>query len=189
MYGWLGSSNCYPVIRIRPDETLVSYCVQLPEACWKMGAERNSKPAMEETGEERCRDYQVVPHEVEVMSIRAKRRLIAFCYHMGIVVFCVGLTEVGALMGNAVMPEVAGAIILADILTFRIIPLSKKLQELLIPEAVCFGCGTVISLLGIYRDGCGYQSHKERHVFSPCPMCGKYFSWITCPVCETSIPI
>ena len=123
------------------------------------------------------------------MSIRAKRRLIVFCYHAGIVVFCIGLAKVGSIDGNAAMSEVAGVIILGDILTFRIIPLSRKLQELLIPEAVCFGCGTAIELVGIYRDGCGFQSHRERHVFSPCPMCGKYYSWITCPVCETSIPI
>jgi hypothetical protein len=144
---------------------------------------------MEETGEERRCDYQVVPHEVEVLSIRTKRRLIAFCYHTGIVVFCIGLMKAGEIIGSTVMPEVAAAVLLGDILTFRIIPLSRKLQELLIPEAVCFGCGTVIGLLGIYRDGCGYQSYKERHVFSPCPNCHKYFDWIECPACQTSIPI
>ena len=123
------------------------------------------------------------------MSIRMKRRLIASCYHAGIVVFCIGLAKVGSIDGNAAMSEVAGVIILGDILTFRVIPLSRKLQELLIQEAVCFGCGTVISLVSIYRDGCGYQSYKERHVFSPCQNCGRHFDWVECPVCQTSIVI
>ena len=144
---------------------------------------------MEETRKERRCGNQVVSHEVETLSIRAKRRLIVFCYHAGIVVFCIGLAKVGSIDGNTVMPEVAGAILLGDIFTFRLFPLSRHLEAWLIPEAVCFSCGNVIELMGIYRCGCGYQSYKERHVFSPCPNCHKFYDWIECPVCQTSIVI
>lgn len=123
------------------------------------------------------------------MSVRGKRRLIVFCYHAGIAIFCIVLAKSGEIVGSALMPRIAGAILLGDILTFRLIPLSRHLEELLIPEAVCYSCGTVIDLVGSFRCGCGFLSHKERHVFSPCPMCGKVFLFLTCPSCETSIPI
>ena len=123
------------------------------------------------------------------MGIRAKRRLIVYCYHAGIIVGSIGLIKLGAVIGNNLMPKIAVAIVIGDALTFRLLPLSRHLCEWLMPEAVCYSCGTVIELVGIFRCGCGFISHKERHVFSPCSMCGKYFSWLSCPICETSIPI
>ena len=124
-----------------------------------------------------------------LMAIRAKRRLIVFCYHAVIIVGSIGLMKLGAAIGNNLMPKIAVAIVIGDALTFRLLPLSRHLCEWLMPEAVCYSCGTVIELMGIFRCGCGYQSYKERHVFSPCPMCGKVFLFIECPVDGTTIPI
>jgi len=116
------------------------------------------------------------------LSLRLRRRLIAFTYHLLISVLCflgffIGLTKLSA------------AILLADILTFRIIPVLRWFEEILIEEASCYSCGAAIDLVGVYKCGCGFVSWKERHAFSPCPMCGKYFNWIVCPECETTIPI
>lgn len=124
---------------------------------------------------------------MHVFSVRSKRQIIAFCYHVGVVMICIAMAKAGQFFNSSAMFQVSGVILLAHLLTFRIIPVSRWLQEWLIPEAVCPGCGTAIDLVGIYRCGCGFVPHKERHVFSPCPMCGKLYSWVVCPLCETSI--
>lgn len=123
------------------------------------------------------------------ISIRRKRRLIALCYHFGVVAIVVVVAKIGMVADNTLLINMAAVVLLSHLFTFRIIPVSRWIQKRLISEAICLSCGAVIDLVGLYRCGCGFLSHKERHVFSPCPMCGKTFSWINCPECETSIPI
>lgn len=115
-------------------------------------------------------------------SIRLRRRLIVITYHAMVVLVSFAGFEVG-------LSKLSTGLLLADILTFRIMPVSKWFEETLLPEARCFGCGNPVSMVSAFRCGCGFVPYKERHVFSPCPECGKTFAWITCPECETSIPI
>ncbi len=115
--------------------------------------------------------------------------MIAFAYHFLIGAVCLTGIYAGIAVNSHRLTEGSASLWLADILTFRAIPVSRWIEEKLIPEARCFGCGTIIDLVGLYKCGCGFLSHKERHIFGPCPMCGKTFSWIICPECETSIPI
>ena len=121
------------------------------------------------------------------MNVRTKRQIIAFCYNAVIVILCLLAAKAGLVFDSPALLQTSGALLLGHILTFRVIPVSRWLQEALITEAVCFGCGTAVDLVGQYRCGCGFVPYKERHAFSPCPMCGKTFSWIVCPSCETSI--
>lgn len=123
------------------------------------------------------------------VSIRNKRRIIAFSYHALIAGISVASILAGQALSSPCFIKASITLLIADILTFRVIPVTLWIEEKLIPEAVCYGCGAAIDLVGLYKCGCGFLSHKERHLFSPCPMCGKSFSWITCPECETSIPI
>lgn len=123
------------------------------------------------------------------LSIKRRRKIIASFYHLGVVAVSLIGIKAGTILNSYSLLNVSASFLLGHILTFRIIPISRWIQEKLIQEAICFGCGAVIELVSLYRCGCGYSHYKERHVFSPCPMCGKYFLWITCPECETSIPI
>lgn len=115
------------------------------------------------------------------MSIKTKRRIIAFLYHAGII----AITLIGLKIN---IPFFVG-LLLFHVLTYRMIPVLRWIQEKLIKDVVCYTCGTEIDLINQFRCSCGYMPYKERHVFSPCPMCRKYFLWITCPLCETSILI
>jgi hypothetical protein len=123
------------------------------------------------------------------VSVRSKRRIIAFTYHA--LIAAIGFTGiiVGQALSSSCLIRASATVLIADILTFRVIPITLLIEEKLIPEAVCYGCGAMIDLTGLYKCGCGFLPHEERHIFTPCPMCGKTFSWITCPECETSIPI
>jgi hypothetical protein len=123
------------------------------------------------------------------MSIKTKRHLVAFGYHAGVLTFVVLMARIGTAIGSQGIVGASALILLGHILTFRAIPISRWVQEMLIPEATCYGCGAAIELVGLYRCGCGFVSHKERHAFSPCPMCGKNYSWFVCPECETSLPV
>jgi hypothetical protein len=124
-----------------------------------------------------------------LMGVRGKRRLVAFCYHSAVSILCAGGIYIGAIFDSPTMARTFAFLLLFHVLTFRIVPVSRWLQETLIREVECYACGSVIELEGTYKCGCGYISHRERHVFSPCPMCGKYYSWVVCPMCETSITI
>ncbi|MBI5695304.1 MAG: hypothetical protein HZC51_06115 [Nitrospirae bacterium] len=154
-----------------------------------MDGKRHGHTALEKAGKEGRSQRQAGPHEMEgiVMGVRTKRRIIAFCYNVGIVTVCLLMAKAGLALDRCSLLEVSGAVFIGHILTFRVIPVSRWLQEALIPEAVCFGCGTPVELVGQFRCGCGFVPYKERHAFSPCPMCGKLFSWVVCPSCETSI--
>ncbi|CAG0973863.1 hypothetical protein ANRL2_01863 [Anaerolineae bacterium] len=123
------------------------------------------------------------------MGIRLKRRLIAAAYHCFVITVSLAGAKTGIAFGSEFVFQSAIALFILHVLTFKVVPVSRRLQERLIPEAACFGCGTSIELVGRYKCGCGFISYKDRHGFSPCPNCGKGFLWVVCPACETSIPI
>jgi hypothetical protein len=126
---------------------------------------------------------------LESLSVRSKRRVIAFSYHFLIGAVCFTGIYAGRAVNSSCLVNGSASMLLFDILTFRVIPVSRWIEEKLIPEAACYNCGAAIGLTQAYKCSCGFLPHKERHIFSPCPMCGKTFSWIICPECETSIPI
>jgi hypothetical protein len=74
-------------------------------------------------------------------------------------------------------------------LTLRLNPLPRLVQMRLIRQATCGECGCIIDLVDSWRCGCGFTTWRPRHVFSPCPHCGKVFRWLACPGCQASIPI
>ena len=123
------------------------------------------------------------------MGIRLKRRLIAAAYHCSIITLCYAGLRAGSAFGSEFVFQTAIGFFIIHILTFKVVPVSRRLQEWLIPEAACFACGSTGDLVNRYKCGCGFISFKDRHVFTPCPNCGKGFLWVVCPACETSIPI
>ncbi|MBI1912104.1 MAG: hypothetical protein HYS21_08890 [Deltaproteobacteria bacterium] len=123
------------------------------------------------------------------MGIRLKRRLIAAAYHCSVITVSYAGAKAGIAFGSELVFQSAIALLIFHALTFKVVPVSRRLQERHIPEAPCFGCGTSIELVGRYKCGCGFIPYKDRHVFSPCPNCGKRFLFMVCPYCETSIPV
>lgn len=123
------------------------------------------------------------------MGLRLKRRLIAVAYHSLVITVCYAGVRTGIAFGSEFLLQSAIALFVLHFLTFKVLPVSRRLQEWLIPEAACFACGSTVDLVNRYRCGCGFIPHKDRHAFSPCPNCGKGFLWVVCPACETSIPI
>lgn len=131
------------------------------------------------------------PDEVQAigMSIRMRRQLITFVYHGVIVLIAVSIMAMGEAFG---MPRLIGwglGVFGFHVLSFRIIPMSRWVQEWVIQTATCSGCGHVWDLTNFYRCGCGFVPDAERHAFRPCPHCGKIFSWLECRNCQTSIPL
>ena len=129
--------------------------------------------------------YSYIRH----LGIRRKRQLIAFCYHATIITISLGGVEFSIMINSPDLHQVSSIILLLHLLTFKVIPISSWIQEKLISEGSCPGCGAVIELVDLHRCGCGFLSHEERHIFSDCQMCGKSFCWIVCPECDISITI
>jgi hypothetical protein len=125
---------------------------------------------------------------METLSIRGKRRLIAFVYHITIIGFSLGLAALSAVTEVHVLTRISVFILLADLLTFRLIPIVQWIQEALISEATCTICGAEVRLENLYQcPSCGYL--QVRHAFSPCPMCQKEVQWVICPECDSSIAV
>jgi len=122
-------------------------------------------------------------------NVKNRRQSISFLYHLAVWSIALFGISVGEALGSHNITFLSGSLLAFDLLTFSIIPFSRWLQEYLIPEAACPACGHTVELIGQYRCSCGYLSPRERHIFSPCPLCRKHFRWLTCPVCETSILI
>jgi hypothetical protein len=122
-------------------------------------------------------------------GIKTRRQLISLIYNLAIWVFSLLGMKAGAVLGSQGIIKLSAALLGFHLFTFRLLPISLWVQQQLIREALCPSCGQAIELIGQYRCGCGYMSPMERHVFSPCPLCGKCFRWLTCPACETSILI
>lgn len=114
-------------------------------------------------------------------NVKTRRQMISFLYHLAVWTV--------SLLGISAGINLMFYLLAFHLLTFRVIPIVRLIQEALIPEAVCFACGQEVELVNQYRCGCGYISPMERHIFSPCPMCGQSFLWVICPACETSILI
>lgn len=124
------------------------------------------------------------------MSVLLKKRIVTFFYHLLVVIVVVVTTAIGKNINNQTMVNIAMLTLWADVLTFRLIPLSRYLTQWIISTAACYGCGHVIDLKSLWQcSGCRFRSFKERHLFKPCVQCGKVPKWLICPVCETSIPM
>ena len=123
------------------------------------------------------------------MSLRTTRAMISLLYHASVILICL----LGFFSG---IPSHSGnvqwfflAVLLLHILTARINPLGRFIQEMIITKADCPGCGRLIELVAYWKCQCGFATGKPRHAFRPCPQCGRLFKWIDCPRCETSLLI
>lgn len=123
------------------------------------------------------------------MTLRTKKCLVALMYHGGVVL--TGM--IGSLLGIATSSQeitlLFSAVLFLHLLTFRLNPLGRLIQEKTIQEAECPGCSYVIDLVDSWKCHCGFNLREPRHAFSPCPNCGRVFGWIDCPYCDTSIPV
>lgn len=124
---------------------------------------------------------------MEAMRIKDKRGWINFLYHVSVIVISLGMIKLGCVTGFHVMIRFGIFVLIAHVLSFRILPVSRFIQEALIKRAGCTVCGAEVELENLYQCSCGYT--QVRHAFSPCPMCGTEFQWITCPECGSSIAI
>lgn len=113
--------------------------------------------------------------------------MIAFCYHLGIITISLAGMTIGVFLNSPGLVGVSVILLMLHLLTFRIIPVSRWIQESLIREATCTICGAEVELVNLYKCGCGYT--HVWHAFSPCPMCRASFQFVICPECESSIPV
>ena len=123
------------------------------------------------------------------MSIQSKRNLISFLFYG--LIFFIGIG--GVILGQATNTQhlIYGSlgILIGFVLFYKITPISRWLEQLMIRQVGCYSCGKKIELIGRWRCGCSFVTYQERHVFSPCPLCGKVFSFLVCQQCETGIPL
>ena len=49
------------------------------------------------------------------------------------------------------------------------------------PRIFCWNCGATISLIGLWRCGCGYTT--KTHLLRPCPVCGSLPRMVRCFAC------
>ncbi len=135
--------------------------------------------------------YQKQPtrYSPQIFSVRGARRIITFFYHLAILITCIVWTSEANRIKDNQLAEAVVFLFVLHVLTFRLIPVSRWLQELIISDAYCLGCGFVLNLRSRYRCSCGINPHYEKHAFSPCSNCGKIFSWMVCPRCDTTILI
>ena len=67
-------------------------------------------------------------------------------------------------------------------------PLSRWLASFFFPTITCPGCHEVLESVGIWKCGCGYQDHRERHLLRfKCPLCQGRTGRIDCPRCGATI--
>lgn len=112
------------------------------------------------------------------MNIRWQKRLISLTYHSAIfALFVIGINTEKSLL------VVIG---IFDALTFRLFPIVRFFQRLLITKTVCPGCQKEIELTDNWKCSCGYVCQTQRHIFQPCRQCGKVFSFIKCN-CDATI--
>jgi predicted RNA-binding Zn-ribbon protein involved in translation (DUF1610 family) len=66
--------------------------------------------------------------------------------------------------------------------------LQAVVPSLLYPTYTCPGCHEVLESVGIWKCGCGYQDHRERHLLQfQCPLCQGRLGRTDCPRCGATI--
>jgi|SRR5580704_10012790 hypothetical protein len=72
-------------------------------------------------------------------------------------------------------------LILGRRIAFRLVPL-------FVSRVKCPGCHEEISSVSVWNCACGFNDHREQHLFSKrCPKCGRLASHIDCPRCSSTI--
>ena len=121
------------------------------------------------------------------MALRKIRLRVAFTYHTMITLAGLILTFLGYIFNFTPVFEVGALVILFHLLMFRLLPFDRLFQQWRIRHFTCNVCNLTLDLFNHWNckgKSCGYTT--ERHLFSPCPQCGKGFAWLNCPRCETS---
>lgn len=113
------------------------------------------------------------------MNIRWQKRFIALAYHSAIF----ALLVIGINTENSFLITLG----IFDALMFRLFPIVRVFQRLLITKTSCPTCQKEIELTANWKCSCGYSCQTSRHVFLPCRQCGKTFSFIACPNYDTTI--
>ena len=113
----------------------------------------------------------------------------AVSFHGALMSLCLVGMLLGDALGNVALVSIAALILVGDLLTIRLNPSTRMIQESAIRDAECPACGEAIDLVQTWSCPCGFVTWRPRHAFSPCPNCRKVLSWIVCPVCDASIPV
>lgn len=119
------------------------------------------------------------------LSIKARKAIIFLCHNWLVIGLCLLGVFLGQLLHIDGLTTISSILLVAHLITVRFV--SQWLQEKLIRDVACPGCGNEIDLIGIYRCACGYQSPNNRSALSPCEHCGKTFEMLRCDCCGTSL--
>jgi len=112
-------------------------------------------------------------------SVRRQKKLIALFYHTAIfVIYTIGIDTQNHLLVF---------IGIFDLLTFKIFPVVRFIQKALITATHCPNCQKQVPLTNRWQCTCGFAPYTPRHIFLPCPNCGRDFNFINCPRCDTGI--
>ena len=112
------------------------------------------------------------------MNIRWQKKLIVFVYHSLIFTLFV----IGTNTENSLLTTIG----IFDALTFRLFPIVRLFQRLLITKTACPNCQKEIELTANWKCSCGYVCQTPRSIFQSCRQCGKVFSFIKCD-CDATI--
>ena len=121
--------------------------------------QRHRQMALEKSGETRRCKSPPSTNEVEaliyvyglaIFNIKTKRKIIAFIYHSGVLSISLIGIKAGTAFNSPELLNISAIVLLAHLLTFRIIPILRWIQEKLIRETTCYGCGALIELYGLY---------------------------------------
>lgn len=63
------------------------------------------------------------------------------------------------------------------------------LVQLCYPTITCPGCREVHDARGMWLCGCGFKSHRPRHLLAKCPGCGERPGRTDCPRCGVTIQV
>ncbi len=125
--------------------------------------------------------------KVVFVSLKIKRQLLRLAVHS--IVLAVLL--IGMVLSSLSESQGAAAalffLFLGYVVTLRINPIPRLLEQSLVREIGCDVCSEVIDMMGHWQCGCGFVSWELRHALSTCPNCKKEYEWLQCPRCERSL--
>ncbi|MFW6174788.1 MAG: hypothetical protein ACOC5K_03330 [Chloroflexota bacterium] len=122
------------------------------------------------------------------MSLRSRRVLLRVAAHGGATAALLLGIVIAAVADSPGTAFFFGLLLLAYLATMRVNPLPRMLERRQLQELECAACGQIFELTSTWDCGCGFLAWAPRHALSPCPNCGKTFSWLQCPRCENGIP-
>lgn len=124
-----------------------------------------------------------------MVELRSRRLLLRVVLHGAISLTLLGVVLVAVTLEAPGLAGLVSLALLVYLATLRVNPLPRLVERSLLQREVCSACGAVFDLMGTWACGCGFVSWHPRHVLSPCPNCGRTFSFVECPNCAGGIRV